>query len=318
MALHHSPANCKVALLAGGTSGEREISLASGAGARKALETAGYTVTQLDPAERNDIRRLMDEDFDVAFLTLHGRGGEDGTLQGFLETIGLPYTGSGVCASAVAIDKGRSKLFYERAGLATPAWTVVRQHEPYDIDAIIAKLGDHCAVKAIHEGSTLGIYIVEGREALEEAIRSAFAFDDEVLIEQYVAGPEYTIVVLGNQDVEALPIIEIIPANDFYDFESKYAPGGSEHICPARLDEETTAAMQRAAATAHIALGCSGATRTDFILDEDGCAWVLETNTLPGMTETSLLPDAARAAGIAFPDLCTRLIDYALEAKKSE
>lgn len=318
MALHHDPANCKVALLAGGTSGEREISLASGAGARKALETAGYTVEQLDPAERSDIRRLMDDSFDVAFLTLHGRGGEDGTLQGFLETIGLPYTGSGVCASAVAIDKGRSKLFYERAGLFTPAWTVVRRYEPYDPEIIIEQLGEHCVVKAIHEGSTLGIYIVEGEQALEEAIQSAFSFDDEVLIEQYVEGPEYTIVVLGNQNVEALPIIEIIPANDFYDFESKYAPGGSEHICPARLDEKTTATMQRAAATAHIALGCSGATRTDFILDENGCAWVLETNTLPGMTETSLLPDAARAAGIAFPELCTRLIDYALEAKKSE
>lgn len=318
MAFHHDPANCKVALLAGGTSGEREISLASGAGAKKALEEAGYEVVQLDPALRADIRRLIDEDFDVAFLALHGRGGEDGTLQGFLETIGMSYTGSGVCASAIAIDKGRSKFFYERAGLATPAWTVVRRYEPYDLDAIISEAGDHVVVKAIHEGSTLGIYIVEGKPALAEAINAAFEFDDEVLIEQYIAGPEYTIVVLGNQDVEVLPIIEIIPANDFYDFESKYAPGGSEHICPARLDEATTAAMQRAAATAHIALGCAGATRTDFILDADGQAWVLETNTLPGMTETSLLPDAARAAGISFPDLCTRLIDYALEEKNSE
>lgn len=318
MALYHDPANCKVALLAGGTSGEREISLASGAGARKALEEAGYTVTQLDPAQLSDIRRLMDEEFDVAFLTLHGRGGEDGTMQGFLETIGLPYTGSGVCASALAIDKGRAKLFYEKAGLATPAWKLVKRNEPYDIQTIVAEIGDHCVVKAVHEGSTLGIYIVEGAEALQEAIESAFTFDDEVLIEQYVSGPEYTVVVLGNQDVEVLPIIEIIPANDFYDFESKYAPGGSEHVCPARLDEKTTAEMQRAAATAHIALGCSGATRTDFILDENGCAWALETNTLPGMTETSLLPEAARAIGISFPNLCTRLIDYALEAKKSE
>lgn len=313
MGAHHDPRNCKVALLAGGKSGEREISLASGEGARAALEEAGYSITMLDPAERADLVRLMEEPFDVAFLCTHGRGGEDGVLQGFLETIGLPYTGSGVLGSALAMNKGKAKLVYRDAGVPTAASVTVKKSEPYELDAIIAQVGEHCVVKAINEGSTLGIYIVEGKEALQDAISSAFAFDDEVLIEQYIAGPEFTVPVVGNDDPEALPIIQIIPANDFYDFESKYAPGGSQHVCPAPLEEPIAEAMRSHAVAAHVALGCAGISRTDFILDADRKPWALETNTLPGMTQTSLVPDAARAAGIPFSQLCEMLIDYALE-----
>lgn len=313
MGAHHDPRNCKVALLAGGKSGEREISLASGAGAREALEEAGYAVTMLDPASPSDLTRLMEESFDVAFLCMHGRGGEDGVLQGFLETIGLPYTGSGVLASALAMNKGKAKLIYREAGIPTAPSVIVRKGVPYDIDDIVSKIGEHCVVKAINEGSTLGIYIVDGKDALREAICSAFGFDDEVLIEQYIAGPEFTVPVIGNDDPEALPIIQIIPANDFYDFESKYAPGGSQHVCPAPLNDAVAEAMSSYAVSAHRALGCSGISRTDFILDVDDNPWALETNTLPGMTKTSLIPDAARAAGIPFPQLCEKLIDYALE-----
>ena len=318
MGVYHDPQNCKVALLSGGNSGEREISLASGQGAKKALEEAGYDITLLDPSVADDLVRLVEGSFDVAFLCMHGRGGEDGSLQGFLQTIGLPYTGSGVLASALAMNKGKAKLCYEQAGLPTPPAMTVRKGVSYDLDAIIEHLGSHCVVKAIHEGSTIGIYMAEGKDALEDAIQSAFDHDDEVLIERYVKGPEFTIVVLGGSEPEAMPIIQIIPANEFYDFESKYAPGGSQHICPAPLDDAIAETMQAYAVAAHKSLGCSGVSRTDFILDEAARPWILETNTLPGMTETSLLPDAARAAGIPFPALCERLIDYAFEAKNKE
>lgn len=353
------PEKIKVALLAGGKSSERDISLASGDGAQTALEEAGFVVERLDPSQKDDLVRLTEGSFDVAFLCTHGRGGEDGALQGFLETIGLPYTGSGVFASAVCMDKTAAKMVYEAAGVPTPVSVVVRKQDGFDIEAILMKLGyqaglgvasatagtaaestaaadvvignaeapgataadsaetrigavEKCAVKAASEGSSVGVYIEEGAEAIAAAIERAFEFDDVVLVERYISGTELTVVVLGNEEVSALPIIEIVPKNDSYDFESKYAPGGSEHICPARIGKEETAQIQRYAALAHQALGCSGVSRTDFILDEEGQPWALETNTLPGMTPTSLLPDAARVAGMSFPELCIRLVKDAL------
>lgn len=308
-----SPQDCKVALIAGGSSGEREISLASGQGARKALEQAGYEVTLLDHADRAHLRQLLDGDFDVAFLCTHGRGGEDGALQGFLETIRLPYIGSDVVASALAMNKGKAKLLYRQYGVPTPDSLTIREGEPFDVDDIIADMGSRCVVKAITEGSTLGLYMVEGRDALAQALVDVFDHDNEALVERFVEGRELTVAVVGTGDAaRALPIIEIIPKNDFYDFESKYAPGGSEHICPAQIDEQVADRIRELAVRAHNALGCAGVSRTDFILEPDGSAWVLETNTLPGMTETSLLPDAARAAGIEFPDLCRMLVEDAL------
>lgn len=314
-----SPESCKVALIAGGTSGERSISLASKDGALAALEEAGYQVEWLDPAQKEDLVRLIQEDFDVAFLALHGKGGEDGTIQGFLEMIGLPYTGSGVFSSALSIDKQKAKTFYRAHGIKTPASAYVRRGEPFDAGQIVEELGQKCVVKAATEGSSLGIYIVEGAQAVEQAINDALALDTAALIEQYIAGTELTVVVLGaGDDAEALPIIEIIPQAESYDFDSKYAPGGSEHICPARLSDEDTAHIQATAVAAHNALSCHGVSRTDFILDADGDAWVLETNTLPGMTATSLLPDAAKAAGISFPELCTKLIQSAFERPSAQ
>lgn len=314
-----SPESFKVALIAGGTSGERMISLASKDGAQTALEQAGYHVEWLDPAQKEDLIRLIQEDFDVAFLALHGKGGEDGTIQGFLEMIGLPYTGSGVFSSALSIDKQKAKTFYRAHGIKTPASAYVRRGEPFNTEQIMQKLGQKCVVKAATEGSSLGIYIVEGAEAVEQAINDALALDEAALIEQYIAGTELTVVVLGDGDTaEALPIIEIIPQAESYDFDSKYAPGGSEHICPARLSDENTAHIQATAVRAHNALCCHGVSRTDFILDANGDAWVLETNTLPGMTATSLLPDAAKAAGISFPELCTKLIQSAFERHSAQ
>ena len=307
-----NPSNCNVAVLAGGSSGEREISLASGQGAIDALKEAGFKTTLLDPAKKDDLKLLMDGSFDIAFLCLHGRKGEDGTIQGFLETIGLPYTGSGVCASAIAMDKSKAKLMYEAAGIPTPQSITLTKDDEVDVTRIIETLGSHCVVKAATEGSSLGVYIVEGEDELRKALDEVFDYDNHIVIERYVAGRELTVAVLGNEDASALPIIEIIPQNDSYDFDSKYLPGGSQHICPAEFSDEMTEKIKTLAVAAHHALGCEGVSRSDFIVDAEGTSWMLETNTIPGMTGTSLLPDAARAAGMSFSDLCVKMVKNAL------
>ena len=307
------PEDLRVALLAGGASDEREISLASGRGAGNALREAGFSVTEFDPAEKKDLQNLITGNYDVAFLCMHGKMGEDGTLQGFLEMIGLPYIGSGVWSSALAMEKAKSKLFYENAGIQTPVSVTLYSPDDMSVEDILSTVGESCVVKPATEGSALGVYIVKGADEVKDAIEKAFELDSEVLVETFVKGTELTIAVLGNEQLEALPVIQIVPRNEFYDFESKYAPGGSQHLCPAPLNAEATEKVQAMAKAAHRVLGCSGISRSDFIMDENGEFWILETNTLPGMTETSLLPDAARAAGIEFPELCTRLIELALE-----
>ena len=293
------PRSCRVALLCGGKSNEREISLASGKGAREALETAGFSVTDIDPANKEDLKRLIEEPFDVAFLCLHGKYGEDGTVQGLLDIVGIPYTCSGVWSSALAMDKVKAKVFYEREGIPTPPSLTVNKGDKVDIQQVISSMGEKVVVKPGTEGSAIGVFIVEGAEAIEDALQKALDIDDEVLIERYIKGREFTVAVLGNYEPKAMPVIEIVPKSDFYDFESKYAVGGSQHICPARIPDDVTKVMQREAENAHKALSCSGTSRTDF--------------TIPGMTATSLLPDAARAAGMTFPELCTKLIELALE-----
>lgn len=305
--------HCRVALLAGGMSGERAVSLSSGEGARQALEEAGFPVTVLDPASKNDLKLLIDGNFDVAFICLHGKYGEDGTLQGLLEMIGLPYIGSGVWSSALAMDKVKSKMFYEQAGITTPKSVVLSEDSCIEVEEIIEEVGNYCVIKPATEGSALGVFIVEGPEAIKDAIVKVKELDKEVLIEEYISGRELTVAVLGNEDLRALPIIEIVPVNEFYDYESKYVPGASKHICPAVLPDEITNTIQEMALEAHRVLGCSGVSRSDFIVKDDGTAYILETNTIPGMTGTSLLPDAARAAGISFSELCTLLIEYAFE-----
>lgn len=309
------PHHCNVALLVGGISGEREVSLASGEGAKEALLEAGFSVTVLDPAEKEDLKALIDGNFDVAFICLHGKYGEDGTLQGMLEMIGLPYIGSGVWSSALAMDKVKSKVFYEQAGIPTPPSITLSSSSQLGSAAIVEKLGNHCVVKPATEGSALGVFIVEGEDEVSRAIEEVSKLDNEILIERYVKGKELTVAVIGNDNPRALPIIEIVPVNEFYDYEAKYKPGASQHLCPAPLSSEITETVQAMAVNAHRALGCSGVSRSDFILDEAGACWILETNTIPGMTGTSLLPDAARAAGISFAELCTMLIGYALEKK---
>ncbi len=306
------PEEIKVALLAGGKSAERDISLLSGEGSKEALEKAGFPVTVFDPVKKEDLVALIEGDFDVAFLALHGKYGEDGTIQGFLETIGLPYTGPGVWASATAIDKMKTKDVYRSAGIPTPhSLTIVSPEEP--ASSIVDAVGSRCVVKAATQGSALGVYVCDGTEEVDAAIKRVFEVDTCAFAESFVQGTEFTVAVLGNDDPYALPVIKIVPSHEFYDFESKYAQGGSQHICPAPLTDKETAAAQNLAVEAHKALGCQGVSRTDLIQDAEGKFWVLETNTIPGMTSTSLLPDAAGAAGITFPELCIKLIGYALQ-----
>jgi len=313
MAVPFEPRNCKVALISGGSGGEREVSLASGRGAQQALEAAGFPVTVFDPAEKEDLTALVEGDFDVAFITLHGKLGEGGPIQGLLEVVGIPYIGSDLWASALAIDKAKAKVFYGLAGIKTPKSVSLSRLDERPPAEILEEMGPRCVVKPSTEGSALGVCIVDSPESLAEAIEKALQLGKEVLVESYVAGTELTVAVLGNDEPYALPVIEIVPIHEFYDYESKYAPGGSKHLCPAPIDDKTTAEVQAAAVKAHKALGCAGVSRSDFIVDEAGDAWILETNTIPGMTETSLLPDAGRAAGIGFPELCRLLVEYALE-----
>lgn len=308
-----NPQELKVALLCGGKSGEREISLASGEGAEAALKEAGFAVDTLDPSKKEDLVTLIQGGYDVAFLALHGKNGEDGTIQGFLEIAGIPYTGPGVWSSATAIDKPKSKALYVRDGILTPQSIFLNSAHELTAEEIIANVGEHCVVKAATEGSALGVYLCNGAAEVAQAIQKVFEIDDHAFVETFVEGDEFTVAVLGNEDARALPVIQIIPEGEFYDFESKYAVGGSQHLCPAPLSEEETLRAQETACKAHKALECEGVSRTDLIKDADGNFWVLETNTIPGMTATSLLPDAARAAGMSFPELCIKMISDALE-----
>lgn len=308
-----NPAEYKVALLCGGNSNEREISLASGEGAREALQEAGFNVVVLDPANKDDLKTLIDKTFDVAFLCMHGKGGEDGTLQGMLEILKIPYTCSHSLASAIAMDKGTAKLFYHQHGIPTPVSLSVTKGAEFDPVAAVKLVGPRSVVKPASEGSALGIYMTDTPESIEAAVAKVHEIDGKAIVETFAKGIELTVAVLGNDNPRALPVIEIVPRGEFYDFDSKYAPGGSQHIIPARISHEATEMVQDLAVRAHQALGCSGVSRTDVIYNEEnGEAWVLETNTIPGMTATSLLPDAARAAGLTFPELCTQLIEFAL------
>lgn len=307
------PQETSIALLAGGKSGEREISLVSGNAVYNALTAAGFSVTKIDPADKEDLVKLIEGSFDVAFLALHGKLGEDGTIQGLLEIIGLPYTGPKVWSSATAIDKAKTKAVYESVGVPTPQSVLLLDPEEMSASDIVERFGTSCVVKAATEGSALGVYLCNSEQEIAEALQEVFKIDDKVIIETLIRGDEYTVGVLGTRDPCALPVIQIIPVNEFYDFESKYAEGGSKHVCPAPLPEELTEKAQEIALLAHEGLECSGVSRTDLLLDEDGNFWALETNTIPGMTPTSLLPDAANSIGMSFTDLCIALLADALD-----
>ena len=271
---------------------------------------------EIDTGDDEFVAELAASDVDVVFICLHGRFGEDGTVQGLCELLELPYVGSGVLASALAMDKVMSKHYFSIAGLASPEYAVLRRGELYEVGALVSALGEKTVVKPANEGSSVGMTIVHEASELPAAIEKAFHYDRTVLVEQFIAGVEVTIAVLGNDEVVALPTLEIEPQNEFYDYDSKYVPGMSRHIIPARVSEAACAECQRLAVAAHKSLGCRGISRADTIVAEDGLVWLLEVNTIPGMTATSLVPDAARAAGIEFPELATMLVEFALEPRR--
>ena len=306
----------RIALLAGGKSGERQVSLKGAAEVIKALAPDKYEVKQYDPAA--DLARLAADSgkLDAAFILLHGLFGEDGTMQGFLDLLGVPYQGSGVLGSAIAMDKNLSKILYKNNGLTVPDWIMLQQDavQPLDIDAILKKIALPLVVKPARQGSSLGMGIARTSDELATAIQKAFQYDNEVMLEQYISGREITVGVIGNDPLTALPLVEIIPNEqyDFFDYEAKYQPGATREICPAEFDEKLTAKAQAYGIAAHRALQLQGYSRTDMIVSNDAI-YILETNTIPGMTPTSLLPQAAAAAGLSFSALLDKLLELALE-----
>ena len=330
----------KIAVLFGGTTAERDVSIASGTEVIKALREAGHEVVAVDTARgvlppreeqqlltsgvaavapelaeldllaTGDASALTNDpqfrDVEVVFLALHGGTGEGGQLQALLDLVGIPYTGSGMLGSAMAMDKDISKRLVGEAGVLTPDWLMA----PVDARLAVERLQLPLVVKPSKQGSSVGLTVVRRQDEVDDAVEEAFRFDDEVMLEQFIAGRELTVPILADA---ALPVGEIIPQHDIFDYECKYQPGMSEEIFPAQLEPALAARAQELALKSHRALKLGGFSRVDFRLDDDGGLWFLEVNTLPGMTAASLFPKAARAAGISFPELCTLLCRLALQ-----
>jgi D-alanine-D-alanine ligase len=341
----------KIVVLMGGTSAERDVSLASGEAIVEALRIRGHNVIPIDSAlgkkflshnaeflpegvgtEPPDIKALEKkggeltlktlesfelDDVDVVFLALHGGSGEDGTIQALLDLAGKPYTGSGMLASALAMDKAMAKKIFEYSGILTPKWFLVETSDSTDISSIENKaekfLGFPLVIKPNNQGSTVGFSLIENKDDLKEGIKKAKMFSDKVLIEEYIPGRELTVGILDNQ---ALPVIEIVPDHGIYDYECKYTRGKSRYICPADLPKEKTKEIRATGLHAFQALGCKDYARVDFRYSPDEKLYCLEANTLPGMTSTSLVPKAAKAMGIDFPELVDRIAKLALRKKR--
>jgi D-alanine-D-alanine ligase len=294
-----------VGVLLGGRSAEREISLKSGGAVLAALHRQGVDAHAFDPAEQ-DLAALERAGFDRVFVILHGRGGEDGTMQGALELLGIPYTGSGVMASALGMDKWRSKLVWQAAGLPVPEYAVLAGDS--DFAAVERQLGLPLFVKPAREGSSVGISKVKEAGTLAAAYADAARHDGLVLAERYLGGGEYTVAILGDR---VLPAVRIVPTTEFYDYEAKYFRDDTRYLCPCGLPEAREAVLRDLARRAFAVLGCRGWGRVDVLLAEDGTPYLLEINTAPGMTDHSLVPMAARVAGIDFDHLCLNILELA-------
>lgn len=292
----------KVAVMLGGKSAEREVSLKSGAAVLAALRASGVDAHPFDPAEK-PLEQLHVDGFARVFIALHGRGGEDGTLQGALDWLGIPYTGSGVLASALAMDKWRAKLVWQAAGLPVPEFAVLTEQS--DFAAVEQKLGLPCFVKPANEGSSIGISKVKQAGELRAAYREAAKYDSCVIAERCLSGGEFTVGILAGT---ALPVIRIVPATEFYDYDAKYLRDDTQYRIPCGLGEAEERAMQDLALAAFDALGGRGWGRVDILLDAQGRPSCLEANTAPGMTDHSLVPMAARAAGVEFPQLVLKIL----------
>jgi len=303
----------KVGVLYGGCSAEREVSLMSGEGVLAALRARGVDAHGFDPARQN-LAQLAEQGYDRVFIALHGRYGEDGTLQGALEQLRIPYTGPGVMACALSMDKTMSKRVWLSHGLPTPRFVVLEKNAgAAQLDAAVAELGLPLMLKAPHEGSTIGISKVAAASEMQAGFENCVRYDDTVLAEEFISGRELTVPVMGaGRDAYALPIVEIRAPQGNYDYEHKYFSDETEYLCPAPLDAALTARIQSLAVEAYRALGCSGWSRVDFMLRAgDDAPFLLEINTSPGMTGHSLVPMSARAAGVSYEDLCIDILRLA-------
>jgi len=305
----------KIGVLLGGRSAEREVSLRTGAAIHKALLENGYDAVKID-VDVNIVENLKQHGIELAFIALHGKFGEDGAIQGLLEMLDIPYTGPDVLASAIAMNKIATKKILLAEGIPTPDYCVVSgseyQGQPLPVtEQKIIELGLPVVIKAPTQGSTIGITFVHAKDEIKAGLEEAFKYDPAALVEKMIPGIEITASVLGNQDPQVLPLIEIVSNTGVYDYEAKYTVGMSEHIIPPRVSMEIQDQVSVLARHTYLALGCRGLSRVDFMVDSANRPYVLEVNTIPGMTETSLFPDAARAAGISFPALVKKLVQLA-------
>lgn len=305
--------NQVVAVVMGGPSAEREVSLNTGAAIANALREYGYTnVVEIDLDPRNFGKQLAESKAEVVFNAVHGLYGEDGRLQTLLEIREMPYTGSGMIASVSCMDKVITKRMLRDAGISTPACLIINKKESGIKEKIMQRFSLPVVIKPASQGSSIGVEIVKEENQLDEALANAFKYSRDILVEEFIGGKELTVSMMQKDgEVVALPVIHIAPHSGMYDYHSKYTKGATEYICPADLDEETTKKVQEISKQAYEVLGCSGVARADVMLDEEGNGYVLEINTVPGMTATSLVPKAAAAAGISFPELCNIILQSA-------
>jgi len=307
----------KIGVLLGGRSAEREVSLRTGEAIYQALLSIGYDAIKVD-VDNNIVENLKSQQIKLAFIALHGKYGEDGTIQGLLEMLDIPYTGSDVLASAIAINKIATKKILIYEGLPTPEYFTISRSEYSNnatgsINDKIMSMGLPVVIKAPTQGSTIGISFVHHKKDIGSAIEQAFQYDSTILVEKMVDGIEITASVLGNEEPEVLPLIEIFSSTGVYDYTAKYTVGLSNHIIPPRLPDNVQQTIKELAFKTYLAIGCRGLSRVDFMVDRSGHPFILEVNTIPGMTETSLFPDAARAAGISFETLVDKLVKLAME-----
>ena len=308
----------RVAVLSGGWSKERSVSIKSGKAVLGALDEKKYDIMSFDPKVDLDVLWQQRKELDLVFNLLHGKFGEDGRIQGLLEIFGIPFVGSGVLASAMAMNKRVTKEVYGNAGLQVPKDIILKKGEAFSIDKIISVLGTPIVIKPVSEGSSIGISIMENERDIGAGIEKAFQFDLEIVLEEYISGREITCAVLGRKDLETLPLVEIVPKDThrFFDFDAKYTPGEATEICPAKIESHLQARASKIAENAHRALNCRDWSRTDMIVKNDEI-YLLETNTIPGMTETSLVPLAAKGKGWTLSDLLDRMISTCMAENDS-
>ena len=310
--------NTKVVVVYGGTSTERDVSLRSGQAVYEGLVKAGYVNTSLFDLKGDNLSELLAQKPDIAYLALHGKGGEDGCLQGALQLAGIPYTGPGVATSAICMDKVLTKQILKAFDLPTPDYLVFHRYECKNREAIADRLyekfGLPMVLKSPCQGSSIGVVIAREKKSIIPAMEEIFTYGDQLLVEEFIEGTELTLPVIGNEEPQILPEIEITSEREFYDFTAKYTTGQCHHIIPARISEEERQKLRQIGGQVYRKLNCCGVSRIDFIINEKKGPMVIEVNTLPGMTEMSLVPDAGRAAGISFDDLVSRILTYGKEA----